>query len=137
MRYKGVDLDPFQEQAVRVVDAAESLIVAAPTGAGKTLVAEYAIERCLARGELVERHGPRFSAEQWPERHALRARHRDRRDLDHRTGLPRRRLWCLARTLVPRVERVVTPEDHAGCRSDLVRVRVDADERLAPTVGAG
>ena len=50
MHYKGVTLDPFQEQAVRVVDARESLIVAAPTGAGKTLVAEYAIERCMAEG---------------------------------------------------------------------------------------
>jgi superfamily II RNA helicase len=50
MRYKGVVLDPFQEEAVRAVDAEESVIVAAPTGAGKTLVAEYAIERCLASG---------------------------------------------------------------------------------------
>ncbi len=50
MNYKGITLDPFQEQAVRVVDAGESLIVAAPTGAGKTLVAEYAIEKCLREG---------------------------------------------------------------------------------------
>ncbi len=51
MEYKGVTLDPFQEQAIRVIDQEESLIVAAPTGAGKTLIAEYAIERCLGRGE--------------------------------------------------------------------------------------
>ena len=44
MDYKGVTLDPFQEQAVRVINDQESLIVAAPTGAGKTLVAEYAID---------------------------------------------------------------------------------------------
>jgi superfamily II RNA helicase len=50
MEYKGVTLDPFQEQAIRVIDQEESLIVAAPTGAGKTLVAEYAIERCLKLG---------------------------------------------------------------------------------------
>ena len=50
MDYKGVTLDPFQEQAIRVVNDRESLIVAAPTGAGKTLVAEYAIERCMAEG---------------------------------------------------------------------------------------
>ena len=50
MHYKGVLLDPFQEEAVRAVDADESVIVAAPTGAGKTLVAEYAIERCLSSG---------------------------------------------------------------------------------------
>ncbi len=53
MEYKGVALDPFQERAVEVIDREESLIVAAPTGAGKTLIAEYAIERCLARGVRV------------------------------------------------------------------------------------
>ena len=50
MDFKGIPLDPFQEQAVRVIDKGESLLVAAPTGAGKTLVAEYAVEKCLAEG---------------------------------------------------------------------------------------
>jgi superfamily II RNA helicase len=50
MDYKGVTLDPFQEQAIHVINDQESLIVAAPTGAGKTLVAEYAIERCMKEG---------------------------------------------------------------------------------------
>lgn len=53
MDYKGITLDPFQEQAVRVINDQESLIVAAPTGAGKTLVAEYAIEKCMAEGARV------------------------------------------------------------------------------------
>lgn len=53
MNYKGVTLDPFQEQAVQVINDQESLIVAAPTGAGKTLIAEYAIEKCLAEGARV------------------------------------------------------------------------------------
>ncbi|HZE97649.1 MAG TPA: DEAD/DEAH box helicase [Planctomycetota bacterium] len=53
MIYKGVTLDPFQEQAVRIINDRESLIVAAPTGAGKTLVAEYAIEKCMAEGARV------------------------------------------------------------------------------------
>lgn len=53
MEYKGITLDPFQERAIQVVDAGESLIVAAPTGAGKTLIAEYAIERCLQQGARV------------------------------------------------------------------------------------
>ena len=50
MIYKGLTLDGFQEQAIRVINDEESLLVAAPTGAGKTLVAEYAIERCLEEG---------------------------------------------------------------------------------------
>ncbi len=50
MEYKGLPLDPFQEQAIRVVDRGGSLLVAAPTGAGKTLIAEYAVEKCLNEG---------------------------------------------------------------------------------------
>src|SRR5690606_21986682 len=48
---RGVTLDPFQRDAFDAVDAGESVLVAAPTGSGKTLVAEYAIEAALARGE--------------------------------------------------------------------------------------
>jgi len=41
-------LDPFQEQAIRWVLSGESVLVSAPTGAGKTLIAEFAIYRALA-----------------------------------------------------------------------------------------
>lgn len=41
-------LDPFQERALDALDAGHSVLVAAPTGSGKTLVAEYAIARTLA-----------------------------------------------------------------------------------------
>jgi ATP-dependent RNA helicase HelY len=40
-------LDTFQRAAVDALSAGESVLVAAPTGAGKTVVAEYAIERAL------------------------------------------------------------------------------------------
>ncbi|HET9311604.1 MAG TPA: DEAD/DEAH box helicase [Actinomycetota bacterium] len=43
-------LDEFQMQAAEAVEAGMSVLVAAPTGSGKTVVAEYAIERALARG---------------------------------------------------------------------------------------
>jgi len=43
-------LDPFQAEALDVLDAGRSVLVAAPTGSGKTLVAEYAIARALAEG---------------------------------------------------------------------------------------
>jgi superfamily II RNA helicase len=46
MDYLGYVLDRFQREACRSVDAGRSVIVAAPTGAGKTVIAEYAIERC-------------------------------------------------------------------------------------------
>ncbi|MCD6506370.1 DEAD/DEAH box helicase [Candidatus Poribacteria bacterium] len=47
MLYKGYILDPFQERAIRAIEEDKSVIVAAPTGAGKTLIAEYAVEKCL------------------------------------------------------------------------------------------
>src|SRR5262245_6533522 len=43
-------LDDFQLRAIAAIDAGTSVIVSAPTGAGKTLVAEFAIHRALYRG---------------------------------------------------------------------------------------
>lgn len=43
-------LDPFQQRAAAAIDRGESVLVAAPTGAGKTLVADHAIDRALAAG---------------------------------------------------------------------------------------
>ncbi len=40
-------LDDSQVRAMEALDAGESVLVAAPTGAGKTVVAEFAIERAL------------------------------------------------------------------------------------------
>ena len=69
-------LDPFQVEAIAALDRGESVLVAAPTGSGKTVVAEHAVERALAEsagrvfyttpikalsnqkyGDLVRRHG--------------------------------------------------------------------------------
>jgi ATP-dependent RNA helicase HelY len=72
----GFDLDPFQRQALDAIDAGRSVLVAAPTGAGKTVVGEYAVDRALTSGakafyttplkalsnqkygDLVRRYGP-------------------------------------------------------------------------------
>src|SRR6266404_4818541 len=43
-------LDDFQVEAIRAIEAGRSVIVSAPTGAGKTLVAEFAIHAALAAG---------------------------------------------------------------------------------------
>jgi ATP-dependent RNA helicase HelY len=71
----GFSLDGFQRQALDAIDAGHSVVVAAPTGSGKTVVGEYAVARALAEGakafyttplkalsnqkygELVRRHG--------------------------------------------------------------------------------
>jgi superfamily II RNA helicase len=52
-QWHGFELFPFQAEAIDAVEAGHSLLVSAPTGAGKTMVAEYVIERSLARGERV------------------------------------------------------------------------------------
>jgi ATP-dependent RNA helicase HelY len=43
-------LDQFQLDAISALDGGESVLVAAPTGSGKTVVAEYAVEQALAAG---------------------------------------------------------------------------------------
>jgi ATP-dependent RNA helicase HelY len=71
----GFALDRFQTEALDALDAGHSVVVAAPTGSGKTVVGEYAVARALAAGakafyttplkalsnqkygELVRRHG--------------------------------------------------------------------------------
>ncbi|MBI3648228.1 MAG: DEAD/DEAH box helicase [Actinobacteria bacterium] len=45
-----VPLDGFQLEAVRALDSGGSVLVAAPTGSGKTVVAEFAIDRALDLG---------------------------------------------------------------------------------------
>jgi ATP-dependent RNA helicase HelY len=42
-------LDAFQVRAIEALHAGESVLVAAPTGSGKTVVAEYAVDRALER----------------------------------------------------------------------------------------
>ncbi len=53
MDFQGYQLDPFQAEAIGHIDRGESLVVSAPTGAGKTLIAEYVIEQCLERRKQV------------------------------------------------------------------------------------
>jgi ATP-dependent RNA helicase HelY len=44
------ELDPFQVRAIAALDDGNSVLVAAPTGSGKTVVAEHAIARALREG---------------------------------------------------------------------------------------
>ena len=44
------ELDRFQLEAIDALDEGRSVVVAAPTGSGKTVVAEYAVARALAEG---------------------------------------------------------------------------------------
>ena len=44
MTYRGYTLDAFQQEAIEALDAGESVLVSAPTGTGKTLIADYLTE---------------------------------------------------------------------------------------------
>lgn len=45
--------DPFQKTAICHIENNNSVLVSAPTGAGKTVIAEYVIEKCLQNGDGV------------------------------------------------------------------------------------
>ncbi|MDP3734019.1 MAG: DEAD/DEAH box helicase [Nanoarchaeota archaeon] len=45
MKYKNFTLDPFQEQAIEAIESRSSVVVSAPTGSGKTLIADYIVEK--------------------------------------------------------------------------------------------
>ena len=55
MFYKKYKLDRFQEEAIKSIEQDHSVIVAAPTGAGKTLIAEYAVEKHIEAGKQIIR----------------------------------------------------------------------------------
>ena len=44
------ELDDFQKDACRVIDEGQSVVVCAPTGAGKTVIAQHAINNALREG---------------------------------------------------------------------------------------
>lgn len=48
---RGITPDPFQIEAFEALDRGSSVLVAAPTSSGKTLVAEYAIAAALEAGQ--------------------------------------------------------------------------------------
>ncbi len=50
MDYKGLTLDRFQEEAIKAIEANKSVVVSAPTGSGKTLIADYIIDRDAKKG---------------------------------------------------------------------------------------
>ncbi|MGE5507035.1 MAG: DEAD/DEAH box helicase [Chitinophagales bacterium] len=51
--YRGYDLDPFQVEAIGYLQQNHSVLVAAPTGVGKTLVADWLTETLVSAGKEV------------------------------------------------------------------------------------
>ena len=53
MEYKGYTLDQFQIDAINVIEKGESVVVSAATGTGKTLIADYLIDKFLKEHKRV------------------------------------------------------------------------------------
>ena len=53
MEYRGLKLDRFQQEAIEALQMGQSVLVCAPTGTGKTVVADWVVERSLAEGRQV------------------------------------------------------------------------------------
>ncbi len=53
MKYDGLELDKFQEDAIKAIERGDSVVVSAPTGSGKTLIADYIIDRDFKTGTRV------------------------------------------------------------------------------------
>jgi len=47
MKFKGFELDNFQVESINAIDRHNSVIVSAPTGSGKTLIADYIINKFI------------------------------------------------------------------------------------------
>jgi len=47
MQYRGLELDPFQVEAIEHIKQNRSVLVSAPTGTGKTIIADYIVDQSL------------------------------------------------------------------------------------------
>lgn len=53
MRFKSFTLDPFQEDSVKAIEKNKSVVVSAATGTGKTLIADYVIDKYIKKGKRI------------------------------------------------------------------------------------
>ena len=53
MQYSGFTLDPFQAEAITHLQAGKSVLVTAPTGTGKTIIADWLVENAIKAGKSV------------------------------------------------------------------------------------
>ncbi|MFK7929632.1 MAG: DEAD/DEAH box helicase, partial [Myxococcota bacterium] len=53
MEYRGFTLDPFQSDAITHLGEGRSVLVCAPTGTGKTIIADWVVDQALSTGRQV------------------------------------------------------------------------------------
>ena len=55
MEYRGLTLDRFQADAIAALERGDNVLVAAPTGTGKTVVADWVVEHAGTTASSSER----------------------------------------------------------------------------------
>src|SRR3989344_9593942 len=53
MQFRGLELDKFQIDAIDYIDKGYSVVVSAATGTGKTVIADYIIDKSFKEGKKV------------------------------------------------------------------------------------
>jgi len=53
LEFRGLQLDPFQVEAIEHLQADRSVLVSAPTGTGKTIIADWVVAEAMAKGQDV------------------------------------------------------------------------------------
>lgn len=53
MKFQGLTLDQFQEDSIKAINRNVSVLVSSPTGSGKTLIADYIIDKYIKEGKRV------------------------------------------------------------------------------------
>ena len=53
VEYRGFELDRFQKEAIKALQEGDSVLVAAPTGTGKTVIADWIVERAMQENRSV------------------------------------------------------------------------------------
>jgi len=53
MEFQGFTLDRFQEESIEAVEKGNSVLVSSPTGSGKTLIADYIIDKYINMNKRV------------------------------------------------------------------------------------
>ncbi|MCB9741290.1 MAG: DEAD/DEAH box helicase [Alphaproteobacteria bacterium] len=138
MELRGLTLDPFQARAITHVREGRSVLVAAPTGTGKTIVADVVVEQALAEGKRVIYTAPVKALSNQKFRDYTRLHGEDKVGLVTGDLVIRRDAPCLVMTTEILRNMLLDPDGTAEATTDLAAVILDEihflDDRERGTV---
>ncbi|MCB9797985.1 MAG: DEAD/DEAH box helicase [Alphaproteobacteria bacterium] len=138
MELRGLTLDPFQARAITLVREGRSVLVSAPTGTGKTIVADVVVEQALAEGRRVIYTAPVKALSNQKFRDYTRLHGEDKVGLVTGDLVIRRDAPCLVMTTEILRNMLLDPAGTAEATADLAAVILDEihflDDRERGTV---